>query len=264
MAAMDEFRAEREAIKNGTFKQKAAYFWDYYKWHTIIALLIIIFVTSYVYNLVTATDTILEGVFLNVSNLDNETTPTIFADEFIKEYDIDTKEYDVSLNTNLSYMAASEQPEDATNNAMQTNYTTIQVLMAQSGAEMLDFIVGTHGSMQELSYNGYFADLSEILSEEDYALFEPYFLYLDMGVVEKQEEAYDKMEDSSTIPIPLCTEPDTMEKPIPVMIDLSQCEKVTSTYGYDVGTLAFGIITNGPNQENSLKFLKMLTTDLTQ
>ena len=161
MAAMDEFRAEREAIKNGTFKQKAAYFWDYYKWHTIIALLIIIFVTSYVYNLVTATDTILEGVFLNVSNLDNETTPTIFADEFIKEYDIDTKEYDVSLNTNLSYMAASEQPEDATNNAMQTNYTTIQVLMAQSGAEMLDFIVGTHGSMQELSYNELKAPLKD-------------------------------------------------------------------------------------------------------
>lgn len=264
MAAMDEFRKEREAIKNGTFKQKAAYFWDYYKWHTIIALLIVIFITSYVYNLITATDTILEGVFLNVSSYDNETTPNIFADEFIKKHKIDTKEYDVSFNTNLSYMAASAQTEETSGNAMQSNYTTMQVLMAQTGAEMLDFMVGPHDSMQELSYKGYFADLSEILSEDEYALYEPYFLYMDMGVVKKQEEAYDNMEDTTAIPIPLCSEPDTMEQPIPVMIDLSECKKVTDTYGYEVENLAFGVITNGPNQENSLKFLKMLTEDFLQ
>ena len=33
MAVMDEFKEEREALKNGTPKQKLAYFWYYYKWH---------------------------------------------------------------------------------------------------------------------------------------------------------------------------------------------------------------------------------------
>ena len=31
---MDEFREEREKVKNGTWKQKLAYFWEYY--NTII------------------------------------------------------------------------------------------------------------------------------------------------------------------------------------------------------------------------------------
>ena len=36
MAAMDEFRAEREAVKNGSFKEKLSYFWTYYKcYHSV-------------------------------------------------------------------------------------------------------------------------------------------------------------------------------------------------------------------------------------
>lgn len=48
MAVMDEFKEEREALKNGTPKQKLAYFWYYYKWHVIIALVVIIMIVSFV------------------------------------------------------------------------------------------------------------------------------------------------------------------------------------------------------------------------
>ena len=44
MAVMDEFKEEREALKNGTPRQKLAYFWYYYKWHVIIALVVIIMI----------------------------------------------------------------------------------------------------------------------------------------------------------------------------------------------------------------------------
>ena len=48
MAVMDEFKEEREALKNGTPKQKLAYFWYYYKWHVIISLVVIILIVSFV------------------------------------------------------------------------------------------------------------------------------------------------------------------------------------------------------------------------
>ena len=43
MPVMDEFREERETIKNGTFKQKWQYFCDYYKWHVIIGAFVLIY-----------------------------------------------------------------------------------------------------------------------------------------------------------------------------------------------------------------------------
>lgn len=48
MAVMDEFKEEREALKNGTPRQKLAYFWYYYKWHVIIALVVIIMIVSFI------------------------------------------------------------------------------------------------------------------------------------------------------------------------------------------------------------------------
>ena len=36
--------------------------------------------------------------------------------------------------------------------ASETNYTTMQVLMAQGGAGVLDFIAGPQDSMRELAY----------------------------------------------------------------------------------------------------------------
>ena len=42
MAVMDEFKEEREALRNGTPKEKLSYFWYYYKWHTLIGAFVIL------------------------------------------------------------------------------------------------------------------------------------------------------------------------------------------------------------------------------
>ena len=48
MPVMDEFKEERESLKNGTPKQKLTYFWDYYKWHVIVAIVAIIVVVTFI------------------------------------------------------------------------------------------------------------------------------------------------------------------------------------------------------------------------
>ena len=50
MALMDEFKEERESIKNKSFKEKLDYFWCYYKWW-IITPIIIVFIAG---NLISA------------------------------------------------------------------------------------------------------------------------------------------------------------------------------------------------------------------
>ena len=66
MALMDEFKEERKAVlKNGTIKQKISYIWDYYKWHIMIPLIVVIALISYIVNIVTRPDIILNGVTAN-------------------------------------------------------------------------------------------------------------------------------------------------------------------------------------------------------
>ena len=101
MAAMDEFRKEREAIKNGTLKQKLSYFWDYYKWYVIIPLIIIIAVGSTIYHKLTDPETILNGVLLNCYNMEKQDATLEFMESFYEAHDIDTKEYKADFNCRI-------------------------------------------------------------------------------------------------------------------------------------------------------------------
>ncbi len=257
MAQMDEFQEERDAvIKYGTPKEKLSYFWDYYKWHTIITILIITLLFSYIYTLVTAKDSVLNGCFLNIyEHEDSDYTTTDLANEFIAKLQLDASEYEVAFDTNLSYAPDGNATSES------ANYTVLQALMARAAGGDIDFIVGPHRVMNRLAYQEFFIDLSEVLTEEQYALYEPYFLYMDMAVIEQLDAAIANGEDGSAIAIPDCTKPETMAKPVPIFIDFSQNEKLTTIYGATNNNLTFGIVGSASNLDNSLKFIEFLNTD---
>ena len=71
---MDEFKEERAALKNGTFKQKLSYFWYYYKWHVIGITFGAILVISFVHQLVTKKETAFNAVMMNASLMTTEQT----------------------------------------------------------------------------------------------------------------------------------------------------------------------------------------------
>ncbi len=253
MAAMDEFRKEREAVKNGTFRQKLSYFWDYYKWHAIIPTVIIICIASFIYHKFTDPETILNGILLNTYSIESDSSDLMNG--FYEEQEIDRKLYDISLNTTLSYYTEKD--------AATSNYQTLQALMAWTAAGQVDFISGDLEAMTELAYKGYFDDLREILTEEQIAQYEPYFLYMDQAVIEKRNEAYDNQEDASLISIPECDKPETMEKPIPVLLNLPPGESLVKAYGYDTNEIIFGIPSNAEHLEMALHFIEY-ATDLPQ
>ena len=254
MAAMDEFREEREAVKNGPLKGRIAYFWDYYKWHTIIALFVLFLIGSTIYNKMTEKESAIHGILLNAFDYNTEDKETNLIDDFLKDQKLDPKEYTVTINSALGYVA------DSDSDSMASNYNTMQALNAVAGAGELDFVTGTFTGMQDLAHKGLFVDLRTILTDEEIKKYEPYFLYMDQAVIEKKEEAFDKIEDVSSIEIPDCTKPDTMEKPIPVMIDVSKCQKLITAYGYEPESLAFGITPNAPHTKRALRFLDYLWT----
>ncbi|MEE0885042.1 MAG: hypothetical protein U0L59_07435 [Faecalimonas sp.] len=249
MALMDEFKEERKAVlKNGTIKQKISYIWDYYKWHIMIPLIVVIALVSYIVNIVTRPDIILNGVMLNVYNMESQASPAELLEDFYKEQEIDSKEEEINLNSNLYYSVDD----------LNTNYQSMQVLMAWLSADQLDFITGDVASLNDLAYKDYFTDLRDYLSDEQFEKYKPYFLYIDYDLFLKRAEMAENMEDVSSIVLPDCTKPEEMKDPIPVMIDMSQSKKMTEIYGETFDVLALGITIKETNKDMTLKFLDYL------
>lgn len=248
MPLMDEFKEERKRIKDAPPKQKLAYFWEYYKWYVIVPALILIALTSYIYHIVTRTEDVVNGQLLNARAENAQTIANDLAAAFSEEIDLDTKEYSVNLNTALVYLPSTAASSGA------ANYESVQALMTWVAAGTIDFISGDTASLNELAYREYFFDLREILSEEQIAAYEPYFLYIDQAVIEAMGKAADANADVSAITFPDCRDPKAMEKPIPVMIDISGSKAFSDIYS-GTDSIAFGIVANTKHPDTTLRFL---------
>lgn len=250
MALMDEFKEERKAVfENGTLKQKTLYIWDYYKWHIIIPLVIIITVVWYIVHIATAPDIILNGVLMNAYGTEVSTSREQLVENFYNEQEINSKEEEINLNTSMYYTAGNDN----------ANYESLQALMAWHAADSLDFIGGDLPALTELAYRGYFSDLREVLTEEQLAEYEPYFLYMDQDFYTKRSELLSNMEEVSSLEYPDCTKPEEMVDPIPILIDMSQSQKLSEIYTETSEVLAVGITANVVNEDMTLDFIEYLT-----
>ena len=251
MPLMNEFKKERESVKNGPLKQRAAYFWDYHKWHVFLALIIVVFVTNLIYNFATEPEIILNGVLLNSTVWDSENSSADLGSTFLTEQNIDTAEYAVHFNNSLYYIAAEPSK------IISSNYQTMQTILTQSAVDKLDFLTADLNSMIDLAYKDLFWDLTDILNKEQQALYEPYFCYIDMTVVRELDEVNARNEDVSYIEYPDHTKPEAMVEPVPVLIDMSQSETLSAAYNNAYDALAIGIM-NDTNLKTMLLFIDYL------
>ncbi len=248
MAMKDEIRRERQAVaKYGTPKDKWNYFKDYYMLRTIAVIAVLVFAIYFIYDTVTKPDIVLNAMFLNTFNFDERADSAAdLEEEFTKHLKL-TPEFAVAFSSNLTL----------TGNAAQ-DYQASQAMSVQIAAGQLDFVVSPLNIILDYGYGGMLAELAEVLTPEQMETYKPYFLYMDMAVYDARNEAADNGQDVKDVAIPDPTKPDTMEKPVPVLIDVSKCEKLKSIYAYDFGTLALGVAPTAPNLENTCKFVDYL------
>lgn len=241
MSILDYYKQSWESIKTRTPKEKFEYLLYYYKWHAIGFLLFLLFLIHFIYSNVTAKEVALNGIFVNAS-----TTPeslAAFKEDLNSKLLIDTSEYEISFNTNLSYLTD--------NTIGYNNYELYQSLQVWYAAGELDFLTGNLEFMTTMAYQGFFVDLSKILTEEQYAFYEPYFHYIDKDILN-----HDYI--SENIILPDSTNPSVMKEPVPVFIDISNCNKLSLIYNYNTDNLFFGIMPNAPHMERAIIVLDYL------
>ena len=158
----DEIREQRQKLKGKSPKEKLAYFWEYYKVPALIVLLVVIFGSDLIYNIVTKKAIAMEAAFVNMvtaEDFDSEQE----AAGFVTWAGIDPKEYEAVFDTGIYIDYDGGDEYTAVN---------IQKVMAMISARALDVILADDSYLEQTADEGYYADLSEVLPEKLLAQFE--------------------------------------------------------------------------------------------
>lgn len=244
MPLMDEFKEEREEIKNRSFKEKASYFWDYYKWHVIGIAAALILIGSLAHNYLTHKDTAYYSAFINMND-------TWYSEDFVKGFEelsgIDTKKEKIYLDSSLHLdLVAMDQ----------ATFVTTQKLLVYISSQELDTMLGDLGAMNRYGYNDVLMDLRDFLTPEEIEKYQSYFFYVDRALIKEMSEDLNEEPNYPADP----TDPTAMTDPVPVGIYLYDCKKLSECYVYSK-TQCFAVLENSKHPELNRLFFEYLMGD---
>ncbi len=248
MPVMDEFREERDSIKNAGIKAKWQYFVDYYMWYVIGGLAIFLFLFFIIRDMVNSKDWCFYGFFLNTYC--TEEVSDAFIQEFAEYAGLDLEKYAAGIDDTL-IVDADPYAETSMNAASK--------ITAHMVAADVDFIVSNETVFERYATTDNFFDIASVLSEEQLAAYAPYFYYVDMADLRAREEALSAQTPQDYVP-PVYDHhsPEGMEEPVAVGIYIGHCQKLTDSYQFTEEDVVIGIPINTKRLETSLKFIDYL------
>jgi len=244
MPVMDEFKEERAALKNAPFKEKFAYFCDYYKWQVIVTIAIVVFVVTLIVQIVTRKEIVFYAAVVNGLEMPS-------AEEYVQGF----SDYaGVDTDTSQVLLDASLQMDFKT--MSKTTISASQKLVAYIAGKDIDILIADETIMENYANNETFYDLREFLSPEQYAKYEPYFYYIDQAVVDEKNAAMSAMDTSYVASYPDPRDPDAMQNPVPVGIYLDNAVELREKYYYaDETDIILSVIANTERSEITSKFI---------
>lgn len=257
---IDEIREQQIKMKDMTWKQRFAYYWEYYKVHTIVIIIAVIAVITTVHSIATSKDYAFYGILLNANMLSSEA----YGNSFGEYAGIDMETYDcfIDADSTLSY-----------SNSTEYDMATMQRIVAVVQTKELDAVIFNSQCFSQYAANEIFMDLREVLSDEQLKKYEPYFYYIDMEEVRAQEEA-DVIVDTDEIAergnltaeelAALAyehTDPSAMTDPVPVGIIMEESPFATKSHAYDGLVPIFGVSATTQHTDTSSLFLDYLWDD---
>lgn len=247
MAVMDEFKEQREAIKEKSFREKLKYFVYYYKWHVLGGLAIVLLLTALVRDMLNSKEMAMFGLFLNAYSTTLE-SPDEFVEDFAAYADIDLNENSLSFEHTFRM---GEQMDQA---GLEAN----QMIMVYLAAGDLDVMTMDEYNFNKYAYKDVYSNLRTLLSEEMLEQYKDYLFYIDNAFMEEVDRVAKEETLDYVITYPDYTDPDSMEDPIPVGINLTVSEKYHEYYSYGDDEGFIGILINTKNADKCKKIFEFL------
>lgn len=259
---IDEIRQQQMKTKEMSAKGKLEYFWDYYKVHTIVAILVIFFAAMFIRDVATAKDYNFYSILFNARQLSGDGLESAFS-----EYaGLDTENYEcyIDASTGLSLTSFTEY-----------DMATVQKLMATIQIGDLDTVVFNSELFNNYAGNEMFLDLRTILSEEELNAWKDYLYYIDYVEVAAEREDVDVEEalaekdaaDDETRQQEILEEtnrhrsPEGMAEPVPVGIFMEESPFAEKSGAYSGLVPVFGFVSTSKRTETGKQFLEFLWDD---
>ena len=251
MPTMDEFKEQRKAINNKSFKEKLDYLWYYYKLQIFVVIFILILVVTTILDVVNQKDVAFYIAFLNSFDTDYDQE---FIDEFAQLTDINLEEYDVYLDTNMYFNVEGYD---------QASMAAMQNFLAMAYNAEIDVVVTDRNVFSSYADNGFFRDLNDFLTPEQLEKYSNHFYYFDGAVLDDKIDYEEIYNSELAIPVDAVKrrDPSGMEKPIPVgiFLDDSMKSRLTQSYYFGEGQeIVFGFMGSDETIEYCRQFLDWL------
>ncbi len=245
---------QKKALKDMSLKGKLMYFWDYYKVHTLVALLLIGVVVGITRDIINAKDYIFYASMINSYNLDSEA----IASDFAAYADLDTEKYNCYIDTSSTLDLDSFSEYDI---------ATTQMLMALVQTGDLDVMVSNADIFTNYAESEMFLDLRTVYTEEELAPYKDHLYYVDFAVITAKNENPVSVMDTPELTDAeraAITEghrhPETMKTPVPVGIFMDDSAFIKATGSYPLRPVIFGIVASTGKPENAKAYLEYLWT----
>lgn len=245
MTILDYYKKELSKLKDQSPKKRWEYIWEYYKIHLGVILLVIVLLIQGIVTICNKKDTVFTGVLINTTlNADNSS----FMEDLQQELDVGKKEQ-ISFSTNI--FMTNESADKA---------VALQSIMSSITIRELDMVAGPEEAFKICAYNAsnMFADLRSYLDQDTLNKLSDKLYYIDGAIIEMLNAPVGTEVDFSQIVYPDPHKPETMEKPIPVGIDVTECHSFMAAYFMPDTKHYMGMITNTTRPETVLQFIDFL------
>ena len=165
MPISDEVKQQRAKLKGQGLKAHLSYFWDYYRIHTIVIILVVIGIFSVAKTMLESKDTIMYAVFLNCTEAPDQ---EVIFDEFADYAGIEKDGNTLYIDNSLVMSSTGDSTTDM--------YSQQKLVVLLAAAE-LDVFAADIETTEKYAAIGNFYDLSTILPKEFLAAHQDEILY---------------------------------------------------------------------------------------
>jgi len=153
-------------LKSMSTTKKLEYIWDYYRFHIIGILILVVTFGSIIHHYATVKDSVLDMVFINANSIEDIDQP---FEEFLtmKGFDIDKQE--VFVTTSLAFALDGDTYRE--------DIYTNQTISAVFATGELDIFACPYQVHDNFASYGYVCDLRELFSEDELALYNEQLVY---------------------------------------------------------------------------------------
>ena len=217
----DEIRLQHEKLRNQPFSKKLIYYWDYYKIHCIVIILSACMFGTILHGIVTRKETVLSVAFINAfPNVEDE----LLMQDFENWLGLNPKKQQVLIDSTYYINDNSSSPYADTYE---------QKFSANAMAGEFDVVLADITKFDFYGNQGFFLDLSVVLSAEELTQYKDRLYYVDVP------------DDENDIKVP-------------VGIKIDCANRICETSSYPNTEAYFGITTGAKNIETALSYLTYL------